>query len=552
MRPVTTGETAITVALDGERRLQEARKMASFPLRRNSDFEQPAPEPAQRLQPSQMLNVPLGTLIYRAGLLSQEDVQGALTESIRTEKMLGEVLLERGMVEERELGRLLAGQKGLPFVELDRIQIDDDVARRLPEEAARAHSALPLAVDPNGTPLVAVVNPDASVVEAIANALGVEPHVGVAARGELLRAIDSVHAAEEESAEVTEEVAEQSALRLAGIEGGEVAEDETVTVPVVGEATESWQTDVQAETDGESDAESDLELPTASTAEAEAFDEESADDDEPSDSSDSDDSPSFAWGGYGDDSLRTLKGEAVEEEIEEQSLESAFDSTTDGEVVEGGFDEPSESVVEEQSFEDQSFVGGEEPVLALVSVGEQEESEAPTPFGETLVAFPTSETETESEHEVVDGVTDLQLEPESTVEEASSEGEPVGVEHDDEPAWLESAEESDAAAVSGLQVETESIDDEVKLEAEAPILEHDDEELPVAEVVDSELAAEVFITLSNGERLSTGRFAKTGEASSHALSLLADIKRNWWPQVDGRLIRPDAVLSIDIEQVDAK
>ena len=37
---------------------------------------------------------------------------------MRTGKRLGEVLIERGWLNERDLGRMLAGQKGLPFVEV--------------------------------------------------------------------------------------------------------------------------------------------------------------------------------------------------------------------------------------------------------------------------------------------------------------------------------------------------------------------------------------------------------------------------------------------------
>jgi type IV pilus assembly protein PilB len=65
-----------------------------------------------------MVDVPLGTLIFRAGLLGEEQLEDALREGMRTGRRLGEVLIERGLLQERDLGRLLAGQKGLPFVEV--------------------------------------------------------------------------------------------------------------------------------------------------------------------------------------------------------------------------------------------------------------------------------------------------------------------------------------------------------------------------------------------------------------------------------------------------
>ncbi|HYZ18580.1 MAG TPA: hypothetical protein VE615_03460, partial [Gaiellaceae bacterium] len=75
-------------------------------------------------EPAAMRDVPLGTLIFRAGLLAEEQLEDALQEGMRSGKRLGEVLLERGWLHERDLGRLLAGQKGLPFVELSGVMPD--------------------------------------------------------------------------------------------------------------------------------------------------------------------------------------------------------------------------------------------------------------------------------------------------------------------------------------------------------------------------------------------------------------------------------------------
>ena len=69
-------------------------------------------------------DAPLGTLIFRAGLLPAETIESALEEGVKTGKRLGEILTERGLISEIDLARLLAGQKGLDFVTL-REQIVD-------------------------------------------------------------------------------------------------------------------------------------------------------------------------------------------------------------------------------------------------------------------------------------------------------------------------------------------------------------------------------------------------------------------------------------------
>jgi len=106
-----------------------------------------APVPSAALaeaSTSSMLDVPLGTLIFRAGLLAEEQLEDALQEGMRTGKRLGEVLLERGWLHERDLGRLLAGQKGLPFIEVKGSDAEPSALEAIPEEKARLQCALPL------------------------------------------------------------------------------------------------------------------------------------------------------------------------------------------------------------------------------------------------------------------------------------------------------------------------------------------------------------------------------------------------------------------------
>jgi hypothetical protein len=55
-------------------------------------------------------DAPLGTLIFRAGLLPAETIENALEEGVKTGRRLGEILVERNLIKEEDLTRLLAGQ----------------------------------------------------------------------------------------------------------------------------------------------------------------------------------------------------------------------------------------------------------------------------------------------------------------------------------------------------------------------------------------------------------------------------------------------------------
>ena len=141
-----------------------------------------------------MIDVPLGTLIFRAGLLGEEQLEDALREGMRTGRRLGEVLIERGLLQERELGRLLAGQKGLPFVEVSASDAEPAALEMLSEENARHQVALPLRYE-GGQLVVAVADPSNELMlENLRRTLGAPPKLVVAPYAELVKAIGEAYA----------------------------------------------------------------------------------------------------------------------------------------------------------------------------------------------------------------------------------------------------------------------------------------------------------------------------------------------------------------------
>jgi hypothetical protein len=61
------------------------------------------------------------------------------------------------------------------------------------------------------------------------------------------------------------------------------------------------------------------------------------------------------------------------------------------------------------------------------------------------------------------------------------------------------------------------------------------------------VTAEVFVRLTSGERIEVGAFDGQAAAEECARELMAALDAEGdWPQIDGRYIRPDAVVSIDV------
>jgi Type II secretion system (T2SS), protein E, N-terminal domain len=103
---------------------------------------------------------------------------------------LADSILAGQALSERDLARLLAAQMGLPFVDLEHSAIDPLAAQLLPEDDARMYSALPIALL-EGRAVLAVARPtNEPAIRRVAERIGREVDLAVAARSDLLRAIE--------------------------------------------------------------------------------------------------------------------------------------------------------------------------------------------------------------------------------------------------------------------------------------------------------------------------------------------------------------------------
>jgi hypothetical protein len=101
---------------------------------------------------------PLGALLAEAGLLESAELDFALAHARQHGKRLGEVLVEQGLVSPAEIVRLVAAQRGLPFVDVRAMAVDPTAAKLLPAKLARDNRALPVGFV-RGLPVVAVADP---------------------------------------------------------------------------------------------------------------------------------------------------------------------------------------------------------------------------------------------------------------------------------------------------------------------------------------------------------------------------------------------------------
>jgi Type II secretion system (T2SS), protein E, N-terminal domain len=101
---------------------------------------------------------PLGALLAEAGLLAEAEVELALNTARRAGKRLGEVLIELGLVTPVDVVKLVAEQRGLPFLDVGSLAVDPAAARLLPQDHARIFRTLPIGFV-RGLPVVALADP---------------------------------------------------------------------------------------------------------------------------------------------------------------------------------------------------------------------------------------------------------------------------------------------------------------------------------------------------------------------------------------------------------
>lgn len=137
----------------------------------------------------------LGTLLVRAGVLSEEALQKALVEVERSDLRLGQVLVEQGLTTEAQIQKFLGIQLGYPTINLDHSLIEPDVARKIPEKFARRYGVLPLyrAETSNGMVVVVAMSDPANIMvqDELERALG-DIFVAMATQREMTQFLDRI------------------------------------------------------------------------------------------------------------------------------------------------------------------------------------------------------------------------------------------------------------------------------------------------------------------------------------------------------------------------
>lgn len=88
----------------------------------------------------------LGDLLVSIGLISEDDLNRALSLQKQTNKRLGKVLTEYNIISEQQLIEALELQLGVEFIDLSKTPIAPEMARVVPKNIAKKHGVVPVRV----------------------------------------------------------------------------------------------------------------------------------------------------------------------------------------------------------------------------------------------------------------------------------------------------------------------------------------------------------------------------------------------------------------------
>ncbi|MCZ6851843.1 MAG: hypothetical protein O7F17_09400, partial [Planctomycetota bacterium] len=102
--------------------------------------------------------VGIGSILLERGLISEEQLEGALAEQNRTGERLDHALVRLGFVSSTDVLEAIGQQFALPIVDLKTIEVDEEVLQTLPAKLVFKQRCVPIGRS-NGTLRVSTCDP---------------------------------------------------------------------------------------------------------------------------------------------------------------------------------------------------------------------------------------------------------------------------------------------------------------------------------------------------------------------------------------------------------
>ncbi|MCX7805763.1 MAG: ATPase, T2SS/T4P/T4SS family, partial [Planctomycetota bacterium] len=177
----------------------------------------------------------LGTILTRAGILTEEQREQAIADAEKENSSLTKVLVARNILSERDVLGAVAAEMGIPPIDLEKVQFQPEALEKLDREKAASYQVLPIARI-GKTLTLAMANPsDVLVIDDLHVSTGCDIVPVVSTDLAIAKAIERAYksqeaeeATETQQADLEKMFEETAAEEVEIKEGGEKEEEEGI------------------------------------------------------------------------------------------------------------------------------------------------------------------------------------------------------------------------------------------------------------------------------------------------------------------------------------
>ena len=145
----------------------------------------------------------LGRIFVKMGILTREKVHECL--DVQKKKgggiLLGQVMLELGLIDEKQLRKALAAQRGMEYVDLAGVELNHEIISLIPAQMANAYRVVPLEYDKSQNSMtVAIDSPDNfKATDDLSTLMGFKVKAKIASPADIDEVLKKYYSKEEES-----------------------------------------------------------------------------------------------------------------------------------------------------------------------------------------------------------------------------------------------------------------------------------------------------------------------------------------------------------------
>ena len=148
----------------------------------------------------------LGRILIKMRVVTRDKVHTCLKIQQKDpgKKKLGEIMMEKGLINEEQLLVALAGQRGMDYVDLDSMEISPDIISMLQSQMANNYRVIPIEHDASRNELtVAIDSPDNfRATDDLSTLLGMAVNAKVSTESAIDAALERYYAEDDGSIEI--------------------------------------------------------------------------------------------------------------------------------------------------------------------------------------------------------------------------------------------------------------------------------------------------------------------------------------------------------------